>query len=259
MAIYYKFGLIVLNKPEEYSIFLDQIPSWSEYLAIIYGFVVIGYLLLYIRNSEKIKVFSPSEIQPQLRWFKIILVVQFFSTLLWMASEIAFGDGYESSYYYPLWIVLAIIIYWMGHTGIYKYGIQTERKAIRKATKEIGPKITIEKSKNEHMVQIDQILVQEKNFLDSNLSLESLAEKMNLSKGYLSKIINTELGKSFKEYLNQLRVEEAKSYLTNPEFSNYTLVAIGLEAGFSSKSSFNATFKKTTGMTPSQFKNQNSN
>ena len=88
MVIYYKFGLIVLNKPEEYSIFLDQIPSWSEYLAIIYGFVVIGYLLLYIRNSEKIKVFSPSEIQPQLRWFKIILVVQFFSTLLWMASEI---------------------------------------------------------------------------------------------------------------------------------------------------------------------------
>jgi len=51
-----------------------------------------------------------------------------------------------------------------------------------------------------------------------------------------------------------LRVEEAKTYLIDNEFANYTLVAIGLEAGFNSKSAFNSSFKKITGKTPSQFK-----
>ena len=51
-------------------------------------------------------------------------------------------------------------------------------------------------------------------------------------------------------------MEEAKKYLTKPEFSNYTLLAIGLEAGFNSKSAFNASFKKITGLTPSQYKSK---
>jgi len=56
-----------------------------------------------------------------------------------------------------------------------------------------------------------------------------------------------------------LRVEEAKLYLTDTDFSNYTLVAIGLEAGFNSKSAFNNSFKKITGQTPSQFKQRHIN
>ena len=84
--------------------------------------------------------------------------------------------------------------------------------------------------------------------------MEKTAEALELSQGHLSKIINTELGVGFKDYINALRVEEAKTYLLDKEFSNYTLVAIGLEAGFNSKSAFNSSFKKITGETPSQFK-----
>lgn len=259
LNFYYKIVLAFKIKEEEFSMFLDQIPSWSEYLAIFLSISVLVYLLVEIKRFRISNKFSISEITPQLKWFNTILIVQLFSTSLWLVLEWAYGDGYDSSYYYPLWIILAGIIYWMGHTGIYKYGVQEERKKIRKASKDSGPRITVEKSKNEHIVQLDKILIVEKNFLDPSLSLESLAEKMQLSKGYLSKIINSELGISFKEHLNNLRVEEAKSYLANPEFSNYTLVAIGLEAGFSSKSAFNATFKKISGFTPSEYKNQHTN
>jgi len=51
-------------------------------------------------------------------------------------------------------------------------------------------------------------------------------------------------------------VNEAKSYLKNPEFSNYTITAIGLEAGFNSKSSFYEVFKKATGTTPFSYKKE---
>lgn len=60
----------------------------------------------------------------------------------------------------------------------------------------------------------------------------------------------------FLDYINQLRVEEAKQYLQNPEFENYTLVAIGLEASFNSKTTFNNCFKKFTGKTPSEYKKE---
>ena len=90
--------------------------------------------------------------------------------------------------------------------------------------------------------------------LDNNITLESVAEKLNLNKSYLSRLINSELKMNFSDYLNSVRVEEAKSYISNPEFSNYTLVAIGLEAGFNSKSAFNNAFKKFTGLTPSEYR-----
>jgi AraC-like DNA-binding protein len=92
-------------------------------------------------------------------------------------------------------------------------------------------------------------------FLDSMLTLDKLAEEMKLSKSHLSRIINSELGIGFRDYLNSLRLEEAKLHLLNPEFASYTLVAIGLEAGFNSKTTFNTVFKKITTMTPSEYRN----
>jgi len=113
-------------------------------------------------------------------------------------------------------------------------------------------------SKSELVTKLERFVVLERNFLDSQLSQEKVAENLGVSTGHLSKTINTELNQSFKEYLNKLRVNEAKLYLKNPEFSKYTLVAIGLEAGFNSKSAFNTSFKKIAGLTPSEFKKKQS-
>lgn len=67
-------------------------------------------------------------------------------------------------------------------------------------------------------------------------------------------MINAELHTSYTDYINALRVEQAKLTIQNPESEKYTLIAIGLESGFNSKSAFNNAFKKFTGITPSEFK-----
>jgi AraC-like DNA-binding protein len=69
-------------------------------------------------------------------------------------------------------------------------------------------------------------------------------------------LLNDNLGKSFALFINEYRIEEAKHLLK--ENNSFTLEAIGFEAGFSSKSTFYATFKKVTGQTPSEFKKQHS-
>ena len=84
--------------------------------------------------------------------------------------------------------------------------------------------------------------------------MDTLAEKMDLSNGYLSKIINQKEGKNFYEFINTYRIKAVKRNLNTPTYSHYSILGIGLEAGFKSKSTFNAVFKKMTGMTPSAYK-----
>ncbi|MBL8172151.1 MAG: AraC family transcriptional regulator, partial [Acidobacteria bacterium] len=59
---------------------------------------------------------------------------------------------------------------------------------------------------------------------------------------------------SFTDLINAYRVEDAKRRLLDPTWKHYSILAIAEEAGFSSKSTFNAVFKKHTGQTPSEFR-----
>lgn len=163
-------------------------------------------------------------------------------------------EGYYDFWNF-IWIVIAVMIYWLGHVGIYKYGIEEERKKIRSHTLERSSIIVVDKQKSEHLALFENMIVQQKLFLDPEITQDKVADALNISKSHFSRLINNELGTSFPEYINQLRVKEAKYYLKHPDFANYTLVSIGLEAGFASKTTFNNTFKKITGMTPSEYKN----
>jgi AraC-like DNA-binding protein len=91
-------------------------------------------------------------------------------------------------------------------------------------------------------------------FKNPDVKLKDLADELNVSKHHLSQLLNDNLGKSFAQYINELRVEEAKRLLV--ENNQFTLEAIGFEAGFSSKSTIYATFKKGVGQTPAEYKKQ---
>lgn len=93
----------------------------------------------------------------------------------------------------------------------------------------------------------------EKAFLDPNLGLPQLAAKVKMSTHDLSFLINTGLGENFFQFVNRYRVEEAKKLLKSDRYKYLNILGIAYESGFRSKSTFNATFKKLTGLSPSQF------
>ncbi len=88
---------------------------------------------------------------------------------------------------------------------------------------------------------------------EPELTLADLAHRMRLAPALLSRVINAGTGQNFNDFVNTYRVAEAARRLRDPAFRHYTLLAVALEAGFNSKSTFNRVFKKLNGLTPSEF------
>ncbi|MDO1502355.1 helix-turn-helix domain-containing protein [Winogradskyella maritima] len=102
--------------------------------------------------------------------------------------------------------------------------------------------------------KLSVIMETEALYKNPDIKLKDLADKLDVSSHFLSQLLNDNLDQSFAQYINGWRVEASKELLKDNE--NYTLEAIGFEAGFSSKSSFYSTFKKVTGVTPAIYKKQ---
>lgn len=98
-----------------------------------------------------------------------------------------------------------------------------------------------------------EIVENEKVFLDPNLGLPQLAQSANLSTHDLSYVINEGFGENFFQFINRYRIKEAQRLLLSPKHKHLNILGIAYESGFKSKSTFNTTFKKLTGLAPSQF------
>lgn len=101
--------------------------------------------------------------------------------------------------------------------------------------------------------KLESAMVDDQLFLDANLSLPKLAKHIHVSPNYISQTLNETMGTHFFDYVNERRVNEAKTLLQN---SNQTVLSIAMQVGFNSKSAFYSAFKKYTQQTPSQFKQQ---
>lgn len=104
-------------------------------------------------------------------------------------------------------------------------------------------------TKNKELIKTAISLIT-KNYA-TNITLDDVANEVHLNAAYFSTLFKKEVGHSFKEYLNMLRIEESKRLLTN---SNYSIVDIAIAVGFEDQSYFSKVFKKYTGITPKQYR-----
>jgi AraC-like DNA-binding protein len=254
---YFKITMVSADN-KTYMHTILQIEAIIEFLSLFLDTCIVIWLFFEIQKANrKSKDFGLTTVYPEFKWFRNLLIILFIFCFIWFYVAVLtfFGNGSENLWYI-MWIALSIIIYWLGHIGIYKFGIHKERKKIRNHTLDRGNIIVVDKQKNEYLSSFEDLIIRKKEYLNPEITLDKVAEELKLSKSHLSRLINNELGISFPDYINQLRINEAKYYLKNPDFFNYTLIAIGLESGFASKTTFNNTFKKVTGMTPSEYKKE---
>ncbi|TMM58878.1 AraC family transcriptional regulator [Maribacter algarum] len=145
---------------------------------------------------------------------------------------------------YTLFLMVSTAGYYMGYVGVYRSTLWGEPK---------NSFSTVSKNGANTYRKIHSYIIEEQRYLDMDLNQSEIAEKFNISPGYLSQLINTNSDQNFNDYINTLRIEASKEMLVAEQFKNYTIESIGLECGFKSKSNFYAAFKKFTGQTPSSY------
>lgn len=104
---------------------------------------------------------------------------------------------------------------------------------------------------------IQHAVKEDKGYMNPEYRLNDLAKSVDRSLHNVSQVINERTGKSFSDFINKYRVEYAKELLLDDNNRNFTILAIAYEVGFNSKTSFYNSFKKETGVTPTQFKKDN--
>lgn len=107
---------------------------------------------------------------------------------------------------------------------------------------------------DETVKRITYLMEREKLYQEPELTVQQLAEKLDLPSYHVSQAINEGMKRNFYDLVNFYRVEEAKQLLLDPKNKNYTILSVGFEAGFNSKTTFNTIFKKFTGQTPTAFR-----
>ena len=95
-------------------------------------------------------------------------------------------------------------------------------------------------------------------YREEGLSIASLASRVGVPEHQLRRLINQDLGfKNFSTFLNARRIEDAKAALTDPANARKQVLQIALDLGYGSIAPFNRAFKSATGVTPTQYRREN--
>lgn len=106
----------------------------------------------------------------------------------------------------------------------------------------------------ELILELEKLIYDKKLYEKSNLTIDKIAKKLNTNRTYLSEAINTHYKENYSSWINEIRINASLKLLASPEYDQYSIEGIANMVGYSAISSFNASFKKITGLTPTQFK-----
>lgn len=213
------------------------------------------------------------------KWVITLLTTLYLLLSTWLITYMTgFFFGIDiSSTMSGLALSATFIMHWTAYIGIYKYKLAKNKDAVYHFLNNdlaiIHPNLQVAENSitqenstaeaykesitadNLYFQKLELLCKDDHIYTDSTLNREKVAEKLGISAGYVSQIVNTITGDNFAHYINQYRVEAVKEMISDPEYENYTLLTMGLEAGFTSKTTFYKAFKKVTGQTPNEYKN----
>ncbi|HTQ64340.1 MAG TPA: helix-turn-helix domain-containing protein [Puia sp.] len=154
--------------------------------------------------------------------------------------------------WYPVYIPLAIIVYWLGIKG---YIVSHHEYATAKKTGSINSQLSASDI-SEFVSLLKKSMAEDKLYLNPGLTLNTVSEHTGIASKMISAVLNQHIHKSFNEFVNEYRVEAFKEKILQPDMNHLTISGIAFECGFNSQATFQRTFKQFTGFSPSAFRDQ---
>ena len=180
----------------------------------------------------------------------------------WLWSFIAyFLGGYVSGDTNDLLGILNNYLTVLLVNGLFLFGWRNTRELLQEelvvATEPERDRLQDMPQVDEKLQAVEQGIQQQRLHLDSQINLERFAGQVGIKARELSTIINDHYQQNFFEFINSLRVEEAKRLLVAPECAGDTVLDVLYKSGFNSQSAFHRFFKRMVGMTPSEYRKKN--
>jgi AraC-like DNA-binding protein len=256
MSIYYFMNGQTIKNDIISKGYTKALPAIKYIQIIVYShFVVYSTLAIrlvavyrnYLReNYSEIYFTFLKWLQLLLGGFIVIWVLNILQILLGFTgkhSEILFSFTTIGIFAFANLIVVAAIRF----PEIFHYKIPIVKQKYEKT-------MLSENEKQEYVEKLKKLMISEKLFLSSTLSLSDISQKLRVQNHISSQIINSGFGKNFYDFVNIYRVEKCKKLIEEDSCRTKTLLEIAYECGFNSKSVFNDSFKKHTGITPSSYR-----
>lgn len=223
--------------------------------AILYSLIYIVLILLLLKDYRRRAVNYYSRLDGNvLLWINsIVYFILVFYSVHFILSFIAIEASVLQTIFNSVMSLLNVaFIYWVGLSG-YRQS-QREMMLITKAEHELEDS---ELNLAPLFSEIVKFFNDEKPYINTDFTLSLLSVQMNKNIKKISQAINQNTNENFNTFVNKFRVEEAKRILIDEKYENFSILAIGYEAGFNSKAAFYNAFKKFTSTTPVQFRTKN--
>lgn len=223
---------------------------WNTY--VVHGIYIVWFLgvcasgFVLIPKLNRIYQ-SEGKLSPLEKWLSAI----YFGNVIIAAAFFMAIFGFSWPYYITGPLVFSFFLYMLAF-GYFnnKWFEEAPKQAIGKYLKK-----KIDQDEADKLLKnLDQLMLQEKIFTDPGLKLKMLADQLNIPAHQLSQLLNDNVGKGFKPFINEHRINEACKLLATEHQLSFE--GIGYEVGFRSKSTFFTTFKKMTQLTPAQYQEQ---
>lgn len=169
----------------------------------------------------------------------------------WLVGFVAiyfFQEKSASVTYSMMWTMTPVFLYIVGFFSLTPSEVLKSPVFFKKKEDRVS---VSESMKLQH--RLDILIREEKIYNQPNLSLKSLAEKLETTPNNVSWLLNNKYQKSFYDFINERRVKAFQAKVENREHDQKTLLGLAMDVGFNSKSTFNKVFKLHVGDTPSHY------
>ena len=233
------------------------------------AFGVAAYLVLH--NHQRKINFAYSNLDTlSFRWLKF-LVGAYVLLKLWVTLYVViytfvftvFGGDYINLSYFDLMgsmgdyghlILVSLVLYFgtanaRNESQINEESLNEVQISTAENEQDTRPSYT-----EEQIQRLKNHMQRKQPYLDCNLKIEDLANQVSIPVKTLSNIINREFSKNYFEFINDYRIAEVKTLLSDSNKQTQSIIDLAFAAGYNSKSTFNRLFKTATGLTPTQFR-----
>ena len=242
---------------------LEEVKKGQAVSTIVISVVGLVYELAYLiiikihigNYRQQIKEQFSNLDKINLNWLNFLVNIFIFSFLASTVANVIRHSQLDLQDEVAILIGLAGLFLFI--TSVLLKGLHHNEIFLGSQTKSIVD-ITLPEEKENILQKLNHHLESAKPYLNPEITLNQLAQQMEVPARQLSALINQELGQTFFDLTNRYRIEEAKRRIRESEDEKLTILEVMYQVGFNSKSSFNTAFKKYTGVTPSDYKSQRS-